>query len=144
MKVGRIVARGTATLVCASLMLVAARAYAYAVGAGQSSIPDVQNVNQSLNSLAAPFQSFFESLGSMWNSSGFGNVPYAPSVPAPTSWSSQLFTTGAQNAAQSFDGWLYGMFGFHISSFFVAILSVFAWILGAAQGAVNWLIGVFK
>jgi hypothetical protein len=141
---------GSAALACAVFVSAPADAHAYAVGGGTSAgtgtgATDTNNVSQSLNSLSTPFENFVQSLDNMWNNpGGAGSSAAGSTLYTPPSWTTQILTTGAQGAAESFDNWLYGIFGFHISTFFVAILNIFSWILGVMQGAVNWLLGVFK
>jgi len=120
-----------------------ATAGAYAVSSspsgGQTSFTSPTDLSQSFSQLTTPFEDFFNSLGSLWTSNAGGTVP---SYMAPTS--SAFFTNTAQNAFQSFDNWLYGIAGFHISGLFVAILNIFSWILGILQNSVTWLLSVFK
>ena len=42
-----------------------------------------------------------------------------------------------------FDAWFYSVTGVQLSGIMLALLNLFSWVLGLAQQAVNWLLGVF-
>ncbi len=45
-----------------------------------------------------------------------------------------------QSAWQGFDGWLYGVAGFHIVGFWTAICGVLVWVLNCAKNIIEWLL----
>lgn len=54
--------------------------------------------------------------------------------------SQDIFRARTQNALRQFDEWLYDKIGFHVWSFFLAILGIFSWLLGVVKGGVDWLL----
>lgn len=110
--------------------LSSATAGAYAIGSPNPSTAG------GLNDLWTPFQNFVNNINSISTNSFTMSTPAVPS--------SGTLTTEAQNGFQEFDAWLYGIMGFHISGLFVAILTIFSWILGWLQSGVNWLLGLIK
>jgi hypothetical protein len=92
------------------------------------------NFEQSLSGLSSPFQNFIDSM------KGIGSVAVRvnPQL-APNS-----LTGGLETFLNDINNWFYSTFGFRISDFFLAILNIFAWVLGLATAAVNWLLGLFK
>lgn len=107
---------------------------------GTSSAPaqNAGGTTDGLGNLFAPFQNFINSVNSVGTNAVQVNVPYIPQnnvlTAATESWLQNLF--------QQFDNWLYGIAGFHISGFFMAILNIFSWLLGIVKSAVDWLLGL--
>ncbi len=89
--------------------------------------------------LLAPVQNFFQSIGSINTDVipqvGFGSgTSLGPTSPLVLNW--------IQGVLRQFDGWLYGIAGFHIIAFFAAMLGIFSWLLGLIKSGVDWLLGI--
>lgn len=120
---------------------------AYSIYGTSSSAPSAPAQNaggttDGLGNLFAPFQSFINSINSVGTNAVQVSAPSTPqSVPQ-----NNAVTVGTenllQNLFQQFDNWLYGIAGFHISGFFLAILNIFSWLLGVVKGAIDWLLGL--
>lgn len=121
----------------------AAHAYALQDGASTSmpslsSTSFVDSWNSVLDNISPPFGNFVQSLQSV-NSQDF-SISNIPSLPSTSS-----DVPGAiHNAFEAFDAWLYGILGFHISTFVNDFLGVTAWVLGLAKSVVDWMSSVLK
>ncbi len=124
-----------------------ARAYSVLPGTGSGNGASATTpvaggtIGSSLGNLAAPFENFFRSI----NNVGSVNVPTTPtqtnlSAPHGSDWITAWF----KNEFDQFDNWLYGVAGFHISGFFLAILGIFSWILGLVKSGVDWVLGALN
>lgn len=105
---------------------------AYGGGSGITSAPDFQ-------SILAPFENFFRSIGSIGNlplPTPVVNSPSVPQNPAVAGFIKDLF--------QKFDAWLYGIAGFHIAGIFTAILDIFSWVLGITKDIVDWFLRILR
>jgi len=94
--------------------------------------------------IVTPFEGFIKSVN------GIGSLGRLPTYQVPASGppaSSIMPQQGSfiaqwvRNAFQSFDNWLYGILGFHISGLLTAVLNIFSWLLGIVKGAVDWFLG---
>ena len=102
-----------------------ARAYSLSPGTGSGNGASAAapvaggTIGSSLGNLAAPFENFFRSIGNV----GSVNVPTTPTQMNPSApHGSDWVTAWFKNEFNQFDNWLYGVAGFHISGFFLAIL----------------------
>jgi hypothetical protein len=81
------------------------------------------------------------------NSSGASSAVSSTGFSWPTVNMAPVFESTVQNTLSQwfsqFDNWVYSVTGVQLSGIMVAILGVFAWALGLAQQAVNWLLGLF-
>jgi hypothetical protein len=123
----------TGSLILFSLLAVTATAYAYAAPSGSNTqaptLPSVQSAAQ------------WNWAGIWQNVSGYVGTVTKGSVSVPTSLPVPQGVSGwATEQFNSFDAWLYGVAGFHISAFFIFILNILSWILGIAKSIVDGLL----
>ena len=116
---------------------------AYSINNNTGNVPSIPAQNAGgttggFGDLFAPFQNFIKSINSVGTNAVEVNVPSVPQ--------NNPLAAGAENWLQSqfrqFDDWLYGIAGFHISGFFVAILNILSWLLGIVKSVVDWLLGL--
>lgn len=110
---------------------------AYSVGEGGGTGLNFGNP-PNFGDLLAPAQDFFQSIGSIDTSI----VPHVVGSSQPFNPGNPLVANWVQGIFQRFDGWLYGIAGFHILGIFTAILAIFSWILGAVKNAIDWLLNI--
>jgi hypothetical protein len=119
--------------------------FAYAISGGSSITPTPSipanptinlNWNDVFNNLSSPFQNFSHSLQSA------ANTPISD-FSFSTSSIPENISAGAQNLWDRFDAWLFGIIGFHVSSFFGFMLQILEWMLGLVKAAIGWLPSLF-
>lgn len=138
--------------ICAAFIISGSIVLAYEIpSGGQLPVPQAlsttessqgENFGQSLNSLAAPFENFFNSM----NHGGF-------SVP-------MNFTMGGNNVSSTitvginvqqyinqwinqFDAWFYQHTGVHIEWLFNIFIGIVYWVWWLADSVVRWIVGLF-
>lgn len=145
---------------------VVPKAHAYAIGATATTTTDgtsaagasagtSYDIGSSLQNLISPFTGFINSLkfnnnttinaNSITNAVGGGTN--STGFTWPTVNITPVLESGIQNTVSQwlsqFDSWVYQNTGVQLSGIFVVILNLFSWVLGLAQQAVNWLLGLF-
>jgi hypothetical protein len=140
-----------------SATMLVSQAHAYAVGSVPSNVGTGTSAGgsydfgSSLQNLVSPFTGFVNSLkfnnNTTINPSGASSAVNGTSFTWPTVNVAPVLESTVQNTLSQwfnqFDNWLYGATGVQLSGIMVAILGVFSWVLGLAQQAVNWLLGLF-
>jgi hypothetical protein len=151
-----------AAVVCMIADFAASQAHAYAVGSVAPEVPtpaslattsslsdsaaggSSYNFGNSLQGLLSPFTGFINSLQLNNNTTANTN---GVSFTWPTVNMTPVLESTFQNTLSQwfneFDVWFYSVTGVQLSGILVAILNLFSWVLGLAQQAVNWLLGVF-
>jgi len=122
-----------------------------ATGAGNSAAGTSYDFGSSLQNLISPFTGFVNSLkfnnNTTVSATGINNAVSGTGFSWPTINLAPVLESTVQNTlsqwVSQFDNWFYGVTGVQLSGIMVAILGVFAWALGLAQQAVNWLLVLF-
>jgi hypothetical protein len=123
--------------ICAVVVtIMAPLAHAYSLY--PNNMPQSQSTSEStgFSQLLTPFTNFFTSVQSISPSDlnvNSGSQSPMAGIPAGAQ-------ENVRNGFYGFDTWLYGKIGFHISTIFIPILTLFSWILGFLNGIVNWLV----
>jgi len=146
---GPIVVIAIAIFVFIGIFCATQPAHAYAIGTIATntvgSTGSDYNIGGSFQNLISPFTGFVNSL--KFNNNTLIN-PGGPAQSFPSGVNlTSVTTSGVQNILSQwlsqFDNWFYGISGVRLSGIFYVLLNAIAWTLGLAQGAVNWLLGLF-
>ena len=124
------------TVFATRIFLPIINARAYVVGSSGNAGATDYSFNSSLQNLFSPFQQFFNNLKGS-NNTTIDIHPVAGSWAQPISLLPII-----QQWFSQFDDWFYHLTNVRLSGFLVMILSVFAWVLGLAKGATDWLLGL--
>jgi hypothetical protein len=139
-----------------SAAFAAPQAQAYAVDSvsGAGSTPSLTTTGvsngsydfgNSFQNLVSPFTGFVNNL--KWNN----GTTTINTNGVSFSWPTINVTPVSKNTFQStlsqwfgeFNTWFYSVTGIQLSGILAALLNLFSWVLGLAQQAVNWLLGLF-
>lgn len=139
--------------ICAAFIVSGPRVvYAYEVpSAGQLPVPAIiaasgssqgYNFNNSFSSLISPFKNFFNSMAG-----GNAVVPVSLSVGSGNVSSTITIGINVQQSINQYinqaDAWFYAHTGVHVQWFFSMIINIVYWAFGAANSAVQWIVGLF-
>jgi len=138
--------------ICAAFIVYSPAARAYEIpSAGQLPVPPViaasgsaqdYDFTNSFGSLLSPFENFFNSM-----KGGNASIPVTLNVGNNASTTITIGIDVQQYINQyisQFDAWFYNATGVHIEWILNIFVNIIYWAIGLANGAVRWIVGLFR